>query len=72
METITRESRLPPRCTGNEIPAKTPEERPVRNYGGNYGYTCSSLTTQTFRFGGCPWPIHRSRTPEPYHASTLG
>ena len=69
METITRESRLL-RCTDNEIPAKTPEERPVRNHGGNYGYTCFSLTTQTFRFGGYPWPIHRNRTPEPYRAST--
>ena len=48
---------------------KTPEERPVRHDGGKYGYTCSSLTTQIFRFGGCSWPIHRSRTPEPYRAS---
>ena len=23
------------------------------NPGGNYGYTCLSLTTQTFRYGGC-------------------
>ena len=48
---------------------KTPDERPVRHPGGNYGYTCSSLTTQIFRFGGCSWPIHRIRTPEPYRAS---
>jgi len=37
--------------------------------GGKYGYTCPSLTTQTFRYGGYPWPIHRNRTPEPYRAS---
>ena len=48
---------------------KTPEEKPTRNPGGNYGYTCSSLTTQTFRLGGYPWPIHRIRTPEPYRAA---
>ena len=48
---------------------KTPDERPVRHPGGNYGYTCSSLTTQIFRFGGCSWPIHRIRTPEPYRAA---
>jgi hypothetical protein len=31
---------------------KTPEEKPVRHPGGKYGYTCFSLTTQTFRSGG--------------------
>jgi hypothetical protein len=51
---------------------KTPEERPVRHDGGKYGYTCSSLTTQIFRFGGYSWPIHRSRRPEPNRAAALG
>jgi len=51
---------------------KTPEERPVRHDGGKYGYTCSSLATQIFRFGGCSWPIHRSRRPEPNRAAALG
>ena len=50
-------------------PNKNSWRKPARNPGGNYGYTCFSLTTQTFRLGGYPWPIHRSRTPEPYHAS---
>ena len=55
-----------------KYPIKTPEERPVRHDGGKYGYTCSSLTTQIFRFGGCSWPIHRSRRPEPNRAAALG
>jgi hypothetical protein len=48
---------------------KAPEEKPVRNPGGNYGFHLFSLTTQTFRFGGCPWPIHRKSQPEPYRVS---
>ena len=70
-EAITSES-CRSRCTDNEIPHKTPEERPARHDGGKYGYTCSSLTTQIFRFGGCSWPIHRSRRPEPNRAAALG
>ena len=75
METGTEEpkpSQVSPASPGAptmKYPIKTPEERPVRHDGGKYGYTCSSLTTQTFRLGGYPWPIHRSRMPEPYRAS---
>ena len=78
METGTEEpkpSQVSPAAPGAptmKYPIKTPEERPVRHDGGKYGYTCSSLTTQIFRFGGCSWPIHRSRRPEPYRIATLG
>ena len=78
METGTEEpkpSQVSPAAPGAptmEYPIKTPEERPVRHDGGKYGYTCSSLTTQIFRFGGCSWPIHRSRRPEPNRAAALG
>ena len=78
METGTEEpkpSQVSPAAPGAptmKYPIKTPEERPVRHDGGKYGYTCSSLTTQIFRFGGCSWPIHRSRRPEPNRAAALG
>ena len=78
METGTEEpkpsqvSSAAPGAPTMKYPIKTPEERPVRHDGGKYGYTCSSLTTQIFRFGGCSWPIHRSRRPEPNRAAALG
>ena len=78
METGTEEpkpSQVSPASPGAptmKYPIKTPGERPVRHDGGKYGYTCSSLTTQIFRFGGCSWPIHRSRRPEPNRAAALG
>jgi len=78
METGTEEpkpSQVSPASPGAptmKYPIKTPEERPVRHDGGKYGYTCSSLTTQIFRFGGCSWPIHRGRRPEPNRAAALG
>ena len=78
METGTEEpkpsqvSSAAPGAPTMKYPIKTPEERPVRHDGGKYGYTCSSLTTQIFRFGGCSWPIHRSRRPEPNRASGIG
>ena len=78
METGTEEpkpSQVSPAAPGAptmKYPIKTPEERPVRHDGGKYGYTCSSLTTQIFRLGGCSWPIHRSRRPEPNRATALG
>jgi len=78
METGTEEpkpsqvSSAAPGAPTMKCPIKTPEERPVRHDGGKYGYTCSSLTTQIFRFGGCSWPIHRSRRPEPNRAAALG
>ena len=78
METGTEEpkpSQVSPAAPGAptmKYPVKTPEERPVRHDGGKYGYTCSSLMTQIFRFGGCSWPIHRSRRPEPNRAAALG
>ena len=78
METGTEEpkpsqvSSAAPGAPTMKYPIKTPEERPVRHDGGKYGYTCSSLTTQIFRFGGCSWPIHRGRRPEPNRAAALG
>ena len=78
METGTEEpkpSQVSPAAPGAptmKYPIKTPEERPVKHDGGKYGYTCSSLTTQIFRFGGCSWLIHRNRRPEPNRAAALG
>ena len=52
--------------------ARIQETGSLEQLAGKYGYTCSSLTTQIFRFGGCSWPIHRSRRPEPNRAAALG